>query len=107
VRDDSDAYTDRAVILNGNELRARRFQNGIVSNPNPLPNVHASRAMQRHAKATRTRQNPSQMLQHAVFETPKSAFFHRSCVTPLPGSSGKVKSEMFRMKLGPADQPRH
>jgi hypothetical protein len=49
VRYNGDAHTDSAAILYGNEVWARRFQNGIVANPNTVPNLHSSGAMQRDA----------------------------------------------------------
>jgi hypothetical protein len=76
MRYHSDAYTDRAAIVDRNQMRTRRFQNGIVANPNALPDVHSSSPMQRDAKAPSTRHNPGQMLQHTVFETSEGAFFH-------------------------------
>jgi hypothetical protein len=76
VRYDSYAYADDTAIVDRNQMRARRFQNGIVANPNALPDVHSSSPMQRDAKAPSTRHNPGQMLQHTVFETSEGAFFH-------------------------------
>jgi hypothetical protein len=76
MRYHSDAYTDGAAIVDGNQMWARSFQNGVVADPNALPNVHSPSAMQRDAKAPSTRHNPGQMLQHTIFETPEGAFFH-------------------------------
>jgi hypothetical protein len=73
---DSDAHAYGAAILDGNEVWTRRFQDDIVTNPDVLPNLHSSGAMEQDAKSLRPRQYPSQMLQYTIFQTTKGAFFH-------------------------------
>ena len=61
--------TDGCAIFNRNQVRARSFQNDIVSDPDSLSNPHPARPMQHHAQCHCAWHASSQHLEYAVART--------------------------------------
>lgn len=67
--DDGDAHAQRSTVFNGDEVRARRIQDDVIADPNPLAHVHAAPAMQTDAQASRAGQNARQVLENTITNT--------------------------------------
>jgi hypothetical protein len=62
------SHAEYTAVFERYEKRSRSIEDDVITNPNPLPNPHASRAMQRDTKGLCPREYPSEVLQDSVRE---------------------------------------
>jgi hypothetical protein len=67
MRNNSDPYSDRRAVTNGDQVRARRFYYRVIPDPNILPDVHAAPAVEVDTRSCGTRRNSSEHLKNPIF----------------------------------------
>jgi hypothetical protein len=72
---------DRSAIFDGDEVRPRRIQHYVVSDPDALSNFDTPGALQKHAEGASARGHSGESLKNAAPHSPKQRFFRFPPIT--------------------------